>query len=547
MVRTLTSSVAVACFAVLALAAAAHASLHWQGTASATFHSQYGNSDPGSGEFGGSADGSWSWTIDDIGPSSTCSGTCQSTQTTDDFLNYTSDWAETQDIWKPCEGGTPARNTYAARGAGGPPVPGFPGWYVNFGVLPGQARWYEFSLLQAADGQGSQTLHNCYGPDGNYPDFSTASVLLSCLGAPEGQFVSGSSGAILMGSSSGSDQPGTAQSAGGCSSFEAMSWRGMGTIYSWTMQWNLVVTCLDGTTPTDSWACNHDTSPPATCMTDPSLCPPPPPPTPACVASPSLCPLPPEENTLAQRWKSGWHDANIFFAVSGGAFGAVVNPATEGVGLVFDMADVGGQAISRVLGDDPPDSNYKQIALPVFPSLPKVKASALLNRKAVRALIKVGTNGVHSYGFGMALLHCIERAQGAAIAGDAQWVQQQRGCAAANATQLAQTFRDQVSLRRVARKALVASDLPDSKISKAAIRHSLTQLKRGKLPGALSRVAARLKLDSGQRQDLISNLLAAQPKPGLRLLDAVYGPDVSRALKAAAATANGVANQFSAG
>ena len=252
--------------------------------------------------------------------------------------------------------------------------------------------------------------------------------------------------------------------------------------------------------------------------------------------------------TIAQTWKDGWRQANLFFFITGGAFGSVLNPVSEGIGLTLEAAALEGGFISWVLGDDPPDPNFTQIAQPVSPTPFKIKPSRSLNRKAVRALTKVAANGARSYGFGIALLHCIERAQGAAIARDEQWRQKQRGCAAANAEQLAQTFNEQARLRRGAKKALIASHIPNLRISRGAITHSRAALERGQLAGSFARVANSLGLDAGQRQVLINNLREIGPPRGRpRLLDLVYGPDVQKALKAAEATARGVANQFSVG
>lgn len=314
---------------------------------------------------------------------------------------------------------------------------------------------------------------------------------------------------------------------------------------SYTWQW---ITSPDtGWIPYDCYSELSSTPPPSSCLTDPSLCPPPPPPPPTCLADPSLCQPPPEQNTIAQTWKSGWHSADTFFTINGTIFAAEGNPFSEGVGLTFDLADEGGKAISWVLGNDPPDPNYQQIFQPVFPKLPKIKPNRSLNKKAAKALTKVAASGAYSYGFGMALLHCIERAQGAAAAGDTQWVHQQRSCAAANATQLAQTLGDQITLRHAAKKALISSHVPNFKVSKAAVKHSLAPLKKGKLTGTLGHAANLLKLDAEQRQNLITSLLAAKPQPGLKLFDAIDGPDVVKGLKAAQAAAAGVASQFSTG
>lgn len=251
------------------------------------------------------------------------------------------------------------------------------------------------------------------------------------------------------------------------------------------------------------------------------------------------------EDTIQEKWKAGWDESTDFFLDVGSALadqgpGFVVrNPERDAVSLQIQYIAFEGGLVSKWLGDDPPDSHYTAIAQPQFPKAPKVKRSRKISGKARKLLIKIGKNGARVHGFGTALLHCIERAQGAAIAGDQVWRKRQRACAAQNADQLAKTFGQQLKLRSSARKAL--SSLRKVKITKSAINKFRARLKQGKLPAFVD----RLGLSPADRKALITSLLSAKMKP-TKLLSLVYSGKIRKELKAAQATATGTAKQYSA-
>jgi hypothetical protein len=109
----------------------------------------------------------------------------------------------------------------------------------------------------------------------------------------------------------------------------------------------------------------------------------------------------------------------------------------------------------RKLAADPPDPNYRALEQPSFPPVQAIVAGPGFSPATAEAYTAKGINDAQVIGLARALLRSVERAQGAANAGDALWVQQQQAAAGRYAAQLAAALENEAVLRVRLRDALV--------------------------------------------------------------------------------------------
>jgi hypothetical protein len=111
--------------------------------------------------------------------------------------------------------------------------------------------------------------------------------------------------------------------------------------------------------------------------------------------------------------------------------------------------------VLRKLAADPPDPNFRVLAQPSVPPVQPVAPGPGVSPLAAEAWTAKAINDVQVLGVARALLQSVERAQGAAAAGDARWLQQQQQAAGRFAAQLAALLDHEIVVRVRLRDALV--------------------------------------------------------------------------------------------
>jgi hypothetical protein len=83
-----------------------------------------------------------------------------------------------------------------------------------------------------------------------------------------------------------------------------------------------------------------------------------------------------------------------------------------------------GAVMSALKAADPPDANYRAIARPVDPAIPRVRTGRRRLDAALHRLIRAGLDTAR---YGRATLTAVERMQGAMAAGERGWAARQIG------------------------------------------------------------------------------------------------------------------------
>jgi hypothetical protein len=185
----------------------------------------------------------------------------------------------------------------------------------------------------------------------------------------------------------------------------------------------------------------------------------------------------------------GCHIAAAGSALTGvGLAGPAETAETCGLALDFlgDLTWLGGGVLHLVAGD-PPDPNFQVIAKPPRLRAPRLRAHGKLTRSVAPAANAVFANQTTELALYQALLHAIERAEGAAAAHQTRWIKRQASAAADFARQLAASIDTEASDRLALFKAWRASDLPGVHMTASFLRRFEQQLRRHGLPNALRR------------------------------------------------------------
>ena len=166
-----------------------------------------------------------------------------------------------------------------------------------------------------------------------------------------------------------------------------------------------------------------------------------------------------------------------------GVAAVFATPTLVGAAILGTAGLMSGVASTFACAVDPPDPNYDRIA---HPNPPDFKLSAGLPRRVDEALTGFGRNLVRVQATGGALMHCINRAAGARLAGDAVWERRQRECASSYAAKLARLMIAGKELRHGLVRALRSEDIPNPRITKATLQDHARQIRR-KTRGTLKR------------------------------------------------------------
>ncbi len=202
--------------------------------------------------------------------------------------------------------------------------------------------------------------------------------------------------------------------------------------------------------------------------------------------------------------------------------------------VVAAAAGSAGLEESRLLklARDPADPNYKTISQPqngpIF-TVPENSGFPQSFRSLLDSMFETQANAI---AVAEALLHALERGQGANLAGDETWAARQSAAASDLSNKLAELFNQQADLMRSFRAAWENSDLPDLEVSDGDIAEAKEKLASEGLPSGLTNWLKQWGATTADleayRQELLNEGL---PSNSRSLLDALAGDAIQSALR----------------
>jgi hypothetical protein len=192
-------------------------------------------------------------------------------------------------------------------------------------------------------------------------------------------------------------------------------------------------------------------------------------------------------------------------------------------------------AIAQLLALDPPDPNFTAIAQPVIPAVPQLTTASGLTQGAAAALNALFANVAQAIGLGEALYASINRADGAAEAGNLFWETRQLQAAAQYAGQLKNVWAAQPALRNNVVLAFQAAGFSKT-ITATGVQNFQTSVAQNGLPGWLVSTLQQLGADGGTINRFRLSILQQNPQAVAGTIPAKFAdPKLLSALSDAAA------------
>jgi hypothetical protein len=171
-----------------------------------------------------------------------------------------------------------------------------------------------------------------------------------------------------------------------------------------------------------------------------------------------------------------------------------------------------GSSIIAFIIDDPPDSNFRAIALPPSLNIARVQSAGVITLELANALNALIDHHDKMLGLSLALLHSIERAQGAAAANDDEWQSKQMNAAANYATQWSQLLRNQRNVSLAFERALNNASVIETDVSPSDFLTFQNQVNQQGLPTEILSLFSQF--DMGQEITLKIGEFISDQAPG---------------------------------
>lgn len=218
-----------------------------------------------------------------------------------------------------------------------------------------------------------------------------------------------------------------------------------------------------------------------------------------------------EKLRQAKYARAGYVLAAVFIAS-----GAAISASVVGSPLGLAFVAVGGVALGvaatiHYLSRDPIDPNFRVIAKPRIPAIPKVSAVEGLSAAAAAALNKLFAVQAQEIGLGRAILTAFNRSQGAHVKKQTVWERKQMLAAGKYAAQLATAMLSEVKLRPDVSLELDDPDLADVSVSEEDAYAFQDSLIRKGLPAQLTSTLAKLGFTRADQNQLRAQIMAIDP------------------------------------
>jgi hypothetical protein len=214
------------------------------------------------------------------------------------------------------------------------------------------------------------------------------------------------------------------------------------------------------------------------------------------------------------------------------------DPVTKACALGFAISAglLGLQAnIKQKLALDPPDPNFTAIAQPVFPAVPHLTTASGFTQGEAAALNALFANEAQAIGLGEALYASINRADGAAEAGNLFWETRQLQAAAQYAGQLKNVWAAQPALLNNVVLAFQAAGFSKT-VTATDVQKFQNSVAQNGLPGWLVSNLQQLGADGGTINRFRLSILQQNPQAVAGTFPAKFAdPQLLSALSDAAA------------
>jgi hypothetical protein len=173
-----------------------------------------------------------------------------------------------------------------------------------------------------------------------------------------------------------------------------------------------------------------------------------------------------------------------------------------------------------VVEEDPPDPHFRRLVALQRPRAPRVRANKAIGRPAAQAWSHLVDSGVAFSSATRAAVKSLERAEGAAAAGDCSWVIRQNRAVTRYANLARRTLVAERHLYGALRTVLRRSRLSHTAISSAQFSRAQAQIVREGLPPTASRQLEHFGVPASTTATLIAAIGALQPRT-VKVADAI--------------------------
>jgi len=250
---------------------------------------------------------------------------------------------------------------------------------------------------------------------------------------------------------------------------------------------------------------------------------------------PPLPPAPPKPPKTTKDKAQDWAHrsgalADLFLVCDLVAAGALAPIATVVVAAPVGVACTGGGALSFIsagiatwVARDPPDPRYKTISPPVRLRQRAIKTSRLVPSRAARVLTDLQRRSARTASLGAAMMHAVERSQGAYQANDREWVRRQTSAASRDASLYADAMTKEASSRTRAQRILPTTRLGRAKITARAVKAAQRQLRKHGLRRSTQRLLKRLGVPALVQSQLVKDMTRSPASPPRTVASIVSG------------------------
>ena len=205
---------------------------------------------------------------------------------------------------------------------------------------------------------------------------------------------------------------------------------------------------------------------------------------------------------------------NTAAAAAMGGIGIVAPPALIGAAVAGFAAGVTaiGAGAAGFIAADPPDPNFTIIAQPIIPELSPLTADNDVPQVVADVSNIFMDNWEQTIGYAQALLSSLERAEGAALAGDTFWIAKQLQAATQYESSLATLVNAQPTLLVNLQNTLRAAGFPTITITPNDVLNVQQNIARNGLPAIIVQRLSQLGADKARISIVRQQILAQEPK-----------------------------------
>ncbi len=197
------------------------------------------------------------------------------------------------------------------------------------------------------------------------------------------------------------------------------------------------------------------------------------------------------------------------------------------------------------LARDPADPNFKVVAKPLVKSASSVTDVPEIPRGVAATADALFTNMASVIAVSQALLHALERGQGASLAGDQFWYEEQTAAAAELSSKLSNLLVEQTGMLQHMKTEWNNAGLPDITLSQSDMQQVQKHLATNKLPDALTDILRRLGASANDIEGYRQKIVSADTRAiGGNLLEMIVSPSMVSSMQATSQSLQGFSDSL---